>query len=211
MNQTEILILVVCILVFLVGVILLFVQKIKGSKKSKKSKKSKDVIADIKDDKPSRKSKHLRPVVLTAEPVEKKEEKPDLTSDARDAENTDTISLEKPKRTDDDLIDIEEIKTFIDERPRSVTRSSRPREHAPRPPRPMQIFDDEADAFEDDILPADMPQYNTPNFDRNKAPSGESEFLRSRGDEKRIYDELKNMSPEMKKIIMADILKRRDH
>lgn len=203
MQSLEIILLIVFSLLFLVGVVLFLIQKIKS--KPKNSKKKKNVQKQETPSKEEKKSKHLRPVLLTAKPVSKQEKQEEkLDSSARNAENTEDISIGSTTGGED-LIDINELKDFVGNT--SSRNTSNPSQNDFDK---IKIFDDEPVEFVDDILPDDMPQYSQPNFNR-QSRTGQSDFLNNRDSkEKRLYDELKNMSPEMKKIIIADILKRKD-
>ncbi len=214
MKDTELIILVICLGVFILGVSLFLIQKAQMKIKKLKSSNDKKPKEEKSSEKKT-KTKHLRPVVLTAKPAQEKEAEEEktardynITSKARNAEDTDEISFEAPVVSKSDIIDIDELKSFVDDRPKMMPRRTinLPQESAP----PMQVYDGLPADFVDDVLPGDeifgKSQPEAPHHHR----TGQSEFLSNRGDDKRLYEELKNMSPEMKKIIMADILKRRD-
>ena len=211
MNQTELMILIVCLVVFMFGMSLVFIQNAKV--KFKKLKSKSDAKSDSNKEEKKSKTKHLRPVVLTPKPAPEKEPeqetKVDITSKARNAENTENISFEADM--DNDIISIDELKTFVDERPKS-----QPYRTISMPPSngPMQVYDGLPEDFKDDVLPGDevfgKPVAINPR-NPQVPPPPPSEFMSGRGNDKKLYEELKTMSPEMKKIIIADILKRRDN
>lgn len=195
--RLEIIVLIVCVAVFVIGVLLFILQKVKGKPKKVKPQK---VSKDPEPVKEEKKNKHLRPVLLTAKPAEKDT----VSNQARNAEKTEDISF-NGKQTD---INLDQVKKYVEQRSTPVNPTRVERKPLANYDK-IEIFDDE---FEDDILPSNMPQQTSQYNPYSSSPKGygeESEFMSQRGNDKKLYDELKNMSPEMKKIIMADILKRK--
>ncbi len=207
MNKIELIILIVCLVVFMFGMSIVLIQKAKG--KIKKLKSKSDAKTDSNKEEKKSKTKHLRPVVLTPKPAPEKELEQttqiDISSKARNAENTENISFESE---DTDIINIDELKTFVGERQRQPRRTI----DLPGDSVPMQVYDGLPENFTDDVLPSDDIFGKPVEINPRKAPppASPSEFMSSRGNDKKLYEELKTMSPEMKKIIIADILKRRD-
>lgn len=141
--------------------------------------------------------KTARPILLSPAPVEPKK-----------------LESPKPDSIRHRVIDedeINEIRKFIDSKPERVEQSSRQGlSDYTRIEEFGDIIDLDED-FDDDFnkdIKSSVGNYN-PYINRPQR-TGESEFIKNRGEEKSLYEELKNMSPEMKKIIMADILKRKN-
>lgn len=193
----EITILVVSSILFvLFGTMYFFGDKIRAAivkKKAKKEPKKEQQAeqgTESKEEKLKTHNKVQRPVLLSPVPLqEKKEEK---TSTERDIKKS----------------EIEEIKRFISSR--------------------ADFLEDDEDStmdkyegvenFGDVIDLDDLPDTSYQSSISNYQPysgglnreKGESQFLKNRDSkDSKLYEELKNMSPEMKRIIMADILKRK--
>lgn len=186
--QPEIVILVIFVVLCVVfGVIYFFGDKLKLKKGDKKPKSKKDGESKSEDSKPSEPKKKAdvkvqRPVLLSPEPP-KKETVSEITQPQDTVRNINQA-------------EIDEIKRFIENRPNTQTFER----HGLSDYNTVEEFGSVIDLDDDYNASSD---YGAP-----VRTSGDSEFLKNRGDDK-LYEELKNMSPEMKKIIMADILKRR--
>ncbi len=199
--QVEIVLLAVFSILFILSLLVYnFGDKIPLKKKDKKAKPEKKKSPNIvktegeKEEKKEEKQK--------VKPVSKKTTRPVLLSPAPMEQK----KLEAPKQESSrhrviDDAEINEIRKFIE---------SKPEQQAPRQGlsdyNKIETFGDVIDL--DDTYPNIVGEYN-PYVNRPQR-SGESEFMKNRGDDKKLYEELKNMSPEMKKIIMADILKKKN-
>ena len=193
--QIEILMLIIFSVLFVMCVLLYkFGDKIPLKKKSKSE--------------PSKKKKVKKPVVAKPETPEQQEEKeekttrPVLLSPAPMRQVKQETKQEPPSRPRTiDEIEINEIKKFIESKP-----SQQPQRQGLSDYNKIETFGDVIDLDDDEFL---EPKIDFDPYVNRPPRSGESEFLKNRGDDKNLYEELKNMSPEMKKIIMADILKRK--
>ncbi len=173
----------------------------KNDKKKKDSKgKGKPKVTPPESEKAEGKQKTekklTRPVLLSPQPMKiapPTEEEPEKKQT--------TAAPSRPRIIDDD--EIGEIKRFIERRGEENPRSSR---QGLSDYNKIEEFGEVIDI--DDSYPNFVTDYD-PYINRPKS-RGESEFLKNRGSDKKLYEELKNMSPEMKKIIMADILKRKN-
>ena len=181
----DILFLVIFALLFFITVIMYnFGDKILIKLQKKKGKSTKQ-------DKP--KKPKIKPTIKN--PEEPKISRPTLLSPGPQKPVEEEVK--KPARAiPDDEFD--EIKKFIENVP-SVSRQGLSDYDK------IEEFGDviDIDDYESSITATNPYEFGRPKKD------GESEFLKNRGEEKNLYEELKNMSPEMKKIIMADILKRK--
>ncbi len=188
--RTEIVVFVVFTLLFLMfGTMYFFGDKILLSMKKSKPQKKKEIKPEVSPDKKEQEQpktkktgKIARPILLSPTPVVKDPE-PEKPKDP-------------PKRTIS-KDEIAEIKRFIEEKPIYVNEREGLSDY-----NKIEEFGNVIDLDSIDTTPSYDPYVK-------RSKSSESEFLKNRGDEKNLYEELKNMSPEMKKIIMADILKRR--
>lgn len=192
--RLEVFILVIfLILLVFFCIIYFFGEKIKARLFKKKDKKKTLENAGAKEEKtekpkPKVTAKVERPILLSPTPDVKVKE----TQEKR------TVSKS----------DIDEIRKFIEDNADGQKPLLRPGATTTRQAlsdyNKVEDFGDIIDIDEEDYYPT------TPSYEPRHS-SGESEFLKNRGDDKKLYEELKNMSPEMKKIIMADILRRRNN
>lgn len=197
MHLEIIALIVFAVLLVVFSTIYFFGGKIKSklSKGKKEEKKPEEKPKEEKKDKPSVTGKVERPILLSPTPEPKKL---DVPSEKR------TVSRS----------DIDEIRKFIENNADGPKRPLRPSNMNVRQSlsdyNKIEDFGEVIDIDEEDFSqsPSQNASYE-PYGGRHS--SGESEFLKNRGSDKKLYDELKNMSPEMKKIIMADILRRKDN
>ena len=199
--QIEIVLLAVFSILFILSLLVYnFGEKLTFlKKKDKKAKPEKKKAAPIVKTEGEKAEKKEEPHKI--KPVSKKTERPVLLSPAPMEQK----KLEAPKRESTrhrviDESEINEIRKFIESKPeQSMARQGLSDYNK------IETFGDVIDI--DDEYPNIVGEYNP--YVNNPAKSGESDFLKNRGEDKKLYEELKNMSPEMKKIIMADILRRR--
>ena len=192
--QIEILMLIIFSVLFVMCVLLYkYGDKIPLKKKSKseppkKKKVKKPVVA--KPEKPEqqeeKEEKTTRPVLLSPAPMRQVKQEPKQEPPAR------------PRTIDE--IEINEIKKFIESKPSQQSSRQGLSDY-----NKIETFGDVID-LDDDIS---APKVDFDPYVNRPPHSGESEFLKNRGEDKSLYEELKNMSPEIKKIIMADILKKK--
>lgn len=192
---------VFAILLVVFSTIYFFGGKIKSklSKGKKEEKKPEEKPKEEKKDKPSVTGKVERPILLSPTPEQKKLDAPSVkTSEKR------TVSRS----------DIDEIRKFIEDNADGPRRLMRPSNMNVRQSlsdyNKVEDFGEVIDIDEEDFSQSSSQTSSYEPYG-GRHSSGESEFLKNRGSDKKLYDELKNMSPEMKKIIMADILRRKDN
>lgn len=188
---------VFAILLVVFSTIYFFGGKIKSklSKGKKEEKKPEEKPKEEKKETPKVTNKVERPILLSPTPEPKKLDAP---SDKR------TVSRS----------DIDEIRKFIENNADGPRRPLRPSNMNVRQSlsdyNKVEDFGEVIDIDEEDFSQSSSQSSSYEPYS-GRHSSGESEFLKNRGSDKKLYDELKNMSPEMKKIIMADILKRKDN
>lgn len=198
--QIEIVLLAVFSILFVLSMFVYnFGDKISFKKKDKKSKPEKKESPKVVKTEGDKAEKKEEPHKI--KPVSKKTERPVLLSPAPMEQK----KLEAPKQENIrhrviDETEINEIRKFIESKPEQTMARQGLSDY-----NKIETFGDVIDI--DDSYPSFVGEYN-PYVNRPQK-SEESDFLKNRGEDKKLYEELKNMSPEMKKIIMADILRRK--
>ncbi len=203
--EVEIVLLAVFSILFILSLLVYnFGDKVSLKKKDKKAKPEKkdSKVVKTEKEKPEKKAvepkkikpvtmKTTRPVLLSPAPMEPKKLEAPKTEQVKPAAS-------RPKTIDQTEID--EIRKFIESKPETTGTRQGLSDY-----NKVQTFGDVIDI--DDSYPNFVTDYD-PYVNRPQR-TGESDFMKNRGDDKKLYEELKNMSPEMKKIIMADILRRK--
>lgn len=194
--QIEVLMLVIFSVLFALSMFMYkYGDKIKFKKKEvekkPKQKIKKPTIAKAESETPEEKEeekKTTRPVLLSPAPLKQVPQQPK------------TEPLTRPRTIDE--TEINEIRKFIESSSGGPSTRQGLSDY-----NKIETFGDVIDI--DDEFPSLSPNVDFDPYVKKDHHKGESEFLKNRGEEKSLYEELKNMSPEMKKIIMADILKRK--
>lgn len=211
--QPEIVLLLVFAILFVSSMLLYkfgdkfsFKKKEKKEKKEKPNKKKSPNVIKTEGEQTEKQEEQNK-----QKPVSKKTDRPILLSPAP----VEQAKLVAPKPNNErhrviDEMEIDEIRKFIESKPERIM---------PRTRQGLSDYtkiedfgdiidiDDDMDNDIDNEFSSSIGNFN-PYVNRPQR-TGESEFIKNRGEEKSLYEELKNMSPEMKKIIMADILKRK--
>lgn len=198
--EVEIVLLAVFSILFILSLLVYnFGDKVSLKKKDKKAKPEKKDSKVVKTDKEKPEKKVAEPKKI--KPVTMKTTRPVLLSPApMEPKKLEAPKTEAPRPKTIDQTEIDEIRKFIESKP-ETTRTRQGLSDYNK----VQTFGDVIDI--DDSYPNFVTDYD-PYVNRPQR-TGESDFMKNRGDDKKLYEELKNMSPEMKKIIMADILRRK--